>query len=251
MIDPQVMKLIGFYQMLSPHGPKVFGVDIFKYITKTLLLIQIILLFVYVLNIYHSIEEVNELAKYIFLIASSMVSVFKLFSVIQHSDTLWNCIQLTSIDNLSYKYHNRHILKSGRTRTKLLTSHYTFWWFVSVITFVISPLFIKNYYIRIKIDNDIEYYRYNVLNFIFPVTGEFYNKHFINYYILESIITIILGHCILMYDILIISICITLRYQFKTIVNSYSTFHISDNKSMSKLEMSFIYCNIIYIRIKN
>lgn len=226
MIDPQVMKSIGLYQILNPHTQKLFGFSIFKYLIITYLIIYIILLVVYVLNMYYFLDDINELQKYILLISSGTASLFKLFSIIRNSNTLWKCIQLTSVDYLSYKYHNRQILEYSRTLTKCLTSHFAFWWFISVIVWNTAPLFIKDYYIRVKVDNEIHLYRYNVLNLVFPVPSDFYNGHFIKYYIIESTITMILGHSILIYDVLTISICITLKYQLKTIAHSYHTFGI-------------------------
>lgn len=233
MIDPQVMKSIGFYQMLSPHTIKLFGFNIFKYLTITYLILHIILLIVYVLNMYHFLDDINELAKYILLISSGTATLFKLFSIIRNSNALWKCIQLTSVDNLSYKYHNKQILESGRKLTKFLTSHFAFWWFMSVVVWNTAPLFIKNYYIRVKVDNEIHLYRYNVLNLVFPVSSEFYNRNFLVYYIIESTITMILGHSILIYDVLTISMCITLKYQLKTIANSYQTFDIGETQFTS------------------
>lgn len=250
MIDPCVMKSIGFYQMLSPHTPKLFGFNKFKYLTMAYLILHIVLLVIYILNVYLFLDDINELAKYILLISSGTASLFKLFSVIRHSDTLWKCIQFTSTDKLLYKYHDRKILESGRTKIKFLTSHFAFWWFVSVVVWNTAPLFINNYYIRVKVDDEISLYRYNVLNLVFPVSSEFYNGNFIKYYIIESSITMMLGHSILIYDVLTISMCITLRHQLKTIANSYHAFGITEKESVGKIYIEvnlYKYCTFVHI----
>lgn len=222
MIDAKLMKNTGLYQLLNPHSLKVF-----KYLAITQILVLVMLFFMLVLNIYYLLDNLNDVVNYLLQVVACANSIYKLYSIIRYSNTFWNGIQSTSIQYLSYKYHRRQISEIGRIKLKSLTTFFAIWWAVSCSIWIISPLF--NYY---RLNNEIKNenignYQYNVLNLVFPVSVKFYNKHFISYYVLESILMVIWSHSMLIFDIITISMCVTLSYQLKTIVNSYHTFGIA------------------------
>lgn len=243
MIDTKLMKITGVYQILNPHSPKAL-----KYLIMTQEAVIVILFFVLILNIYYSLDDLNDVVNYFTQVVAAANSIYKLYSIIRYSDTYWSCMQSTSIEYLSYEYHRRQILEVGRMNLKSLATFFAIWWVVSCSVWILSPLF---NYVRVinEIGNEnISNYQYNVLSLVFPVTVEFYNKHFLSYYVLESILTVIWSHGMLIFDIITISMCITFSYQLKTIVNSYHTFDIvaaTYNQFIGKMRCMYVLYIII------
>lgn len=237
-ISVSLLKITGLYQILSPHGLKVYGINIFK----CLLAIQITFLGLanvwFGLNMYHNMDGIHTVTYYLILIMSCLSSFFKQAYLIHHSETIWNrCIRLTAIDRLSYYgYHRKHILEIGRTKSISYASLFVFLWIAVVMAWLLSPFLINSSSrMEIRAEHGIYHYRYNVLNLIFPVNDTFYNDNYPTYYIIESIIVVMWGHGTLIFDVLLISLCITLSYQLKTIVDSYNTIHMPhDYCSMSE-----------------
>lgn len=227
MINTKLMKMTGLYQLLNPQGFKVFGFNIFKGAAIVYMIGLIITTIVLILNTYYFSNDVNEVIKYLMYLASAVMAFIKLYYLMKHSDTIWRCMRLTSMDSLSYEYHQKQILEVGRSRSKLLTSVFTSLWLFVTACCVYSPFVSKNYYVYLKVGNEIKNYRYNVLNLVYPVTDKFYNDNFMYYYYTEMIPTMFWGHSTLLFNLLMISMCFTFSYQLKTINNSFSKLDIA------------------------
>jgi len=168
------------------------------------------------------------------LTTCSILSILKFYYILQNSNTIWNCIQMTSIDDLFYKYYDRRILEEGRSNSKSYSILIMFMWMSLMLLWALAPLFVTNYFLTIENNNKIYRYRLNILNFAFPATDQFYNDNFMIYYWIEFTIVVLWCYGSMHFDVLLLSMNITFKYQLKTIANSFSTFNFtrySDHKS--------------------
>jgi len=101
-----------------------------------------------------------------------------------------------------------------------------FMWMNLIISWALAPLFVTNYFLELEVENEIYRYRFNIMNFVFPVTDQFYNDNFMIYYYIEFACLILWCHCTMNFDILLLSMNVTFKYQLKTLANSFSTFNI-------------------------
>jgi len=227
MINTGLMKITGLYHLLDSRSPKIFGHNVFKYMSLVQLSTMLIVMVMFLANLYYFSDDINAVMQYSILFTSDVLSSFKLYVTIVNSDTIWNCIQMTSIDKLSYKYHNRHILKNGQLKSKSYSILIMFMWMNLIISWSLAPLFVTNYFLEAQVENKIYRYRFNILGFVFPVTDQFYNDNFMIYYYIEFTCLIIWCHCTMNFDVIFLSMNITFKYQLKTIANSFSTFNIT------------------------
>jgi len=188
-----------------------------------------------VINIYYCLENFPQVIQYFSIFIADINSIIKFYCFIQNSEQIWNCIQLTSIHSLYYEYHNRHILESGRIKSKSLSLIFIILWLVIITLWMISPFIFSNYYIEVNVENTIYYYHNNIMNLYFPANDKFYNENFLTYFCIESIMTICWAYSLLIFDIILMSMCVAFSYQLRTIGNSYSSFGIVHNQSKSKL----------------
>jgi len=235
MVNTRLMKITGLYQLFDSRSYKVFGYNIYKCLSTvqmTLLILAIILFFI---NIYYFSGDLNIVMGHIIFLICTLFSFFPLFNMTKNSNTIWNSIHQTSIDDLSYKYHDTRILEDGRSKSKSYVTFLIIMWVNIIIFWISSPLFVTTFFLIVEIEDKIYAYRYNTLNFVYPFTDKFYNDHFMVFCGLECIPPIIWAHSIMNYDILLISMNITIEYQLKTIANSFSTFNETSNDITSKL----------------
>jgi len=235
MANTQLMKISGLYQLLSPHSSKIYGLNIFRCIAVVQIIIHIVVEVWVAIHICYYDCDFHQLIQYLMLFIAGFASTSKIYYTFRYSSIIWDCIQMTSVHVLSYKHPNRQILEIGRAKSKSFSTIFTFLWLGVVTSYLLSPIVINNYYNKINIGNSIYDYRLNVLNLIFPVSDKFYNEHFVSYYFFESLLTIIWGHCALVFDSILISMCVTFSYQLRTVAYSYSTFGIVQNQSTGKL----------------
>ncbi|XP_026817969.1 uncharacterized protein LOC113556906 [Rhopalosiphum maidis] len=256
MINTRLMKLTGLYHLLDSRSPKIFGHNMFKCLSVVQMSILVSAMIAFLLNIFYFLNDINTIILYSMLFTSDLLSISKLCFTIVNSDTIWNCIQMTSIDDLSYKYHDRRILKDGQMKSKLYSILIMFMWMNLIISWAFAPLFVTSYFFKAEVENKIYNYRFNIMNFVFPVTDQFYNDNFMIYYCIEFIVLILWGHCTMNFDVLLMSTSITFKYQLKTIANSFSTFRITRNdvknngtkivKHHKESELMFDFKSIIY-----
>jgi len=235
MANTQLMKISGLYQLLSPHSSKIYGLNIFWCIAVVQIIILITVEVWLVIHICYYDCDFHQLIQYLMMFIAGVASTSKMYYTVQYSSNIWDCIQLTSVHVLSYNHSNRQILEIGRAKSKSFSTIFTFLWLGVVTSYLLSPIVIDNYYNKINIGNSIYNYRLNVLNLIFPVSDKFYNEQFLFYYFFESFISIIWGHCALIFDTIFISMCVTFSYQLRTVADSYSTFGFVHNQSTGKL----------------
>jgi len=227
MINMRLIKKTGLYQILDSRSPKVFGHNVFKCMSLVQMSILLSTAVIFILNMYYFLDEINTVMMYLMLLTSDVLSILKLYYILQNSDKIWNCIQLTSIDNLSYKYHDKRILEEGRLKSKSYSILIMFMWLNLVLSWALAPLCVTNYFLNAKTKNEIYRYRFNIMNLAFPATDQFYNDNFMIYYCIEFIILTLWGHCTMNFDVLLLSMNITFKDQLKTIANSFSTFNFT------------------------
>lgn len=223
IIHIRLMKIIGLYKLLDPKTSKLLGVNVFKLYSILPILYLLLINIMYCMSIYYSRNDFTEVIKYTSVLVATFYSMVKLCYFIKNSDALFELISFASIHFLSYCSHKKSTLIKGRKISKIVSNTFTFSWIAITIVWMLSPIMMKNNYLIVKKHNSTyEQYHYNMLNIIFPVTTKFYNDNFFIFYAIESILIIIYGYVMVIYDFLVVSTCITIIYQLKLILSSYS-----------------------------
>ncbi|XP_025205094.1 uncharacterized protein LOC112601604 [Melanaphis sacchari] len=230
IINLQFMKITGFYQLLiSSDASKLFNINIYKIAFIVQILLVTFAAIMGIFSIYSCRNNVNQIIHYIIVIFAIYFAVFKYKFIIQNSKTIWDCMHMMSTNCLSYNDHTKEIFKIARTRSSSLILISFSLWSSIVLYWSLSAILIDNSYLKIKYENIVYKYRSNAIGLVFPVTDTFYNKYFLVFYTIESVLLICWGQMMWVFDILMISICISIEYQLKTIADSYSLLGLKDN----------------------
>lgn len=236
--------MIGLYQILNPDTPKkLFGYNTFKFFgALPLIYITFVNVMCYV-SIYYTFSDFTEVVKYTMLIVATLFAMIKLYFIIGKSSRLWKLLRFTNIDFLSYHGHQRDILIDARHGSIMISKIFTLGWSAIIIVWILSPLMIQGYFVNVKSKDGTSYsrYRYNMMNIIFPaVTTAFYNDNFSIFYSIETIMLLAYGYVMIVFDCLLISMCITMIYQLKMIALSYTTLGHNDIRMNSKSELNIV-----------
>lgn len=235
----QFMKITGSYQLLMPsHGLKFFNTNIYKIAFIVQILFLTIAAIMGVFSIYSCRNNVNQIIHYIIVIFAIYFAIYKYYFIIKNSKIIWDCMHMMSTNFLSYNDHTKEIFKIARTRSSTLILISLSLWSSIVLYWSLSAILIHSSYLKIKHEHGIYKYRSNALGLVFPVTDTFYNKYFIVFYTTESIFLLFWGQMMWVFDILMISICISIEYQLKTIADSYSLLGLKDKHLTRELSNS-------------
>jgi len=168
-------------------------------------------------------------------------AMYKYYFIIKNAKTIWNFAHMMSTNFLCYKDHTKEIYKVARTRCSTITLISLALWSSIVLYWSLSPILSNNSYLKVKFEDGVHNYRLNVLGLIYPVTDTFYNKYFHVFFIIETVLTILWGKMMWVFDILMITVCISIEYQLKTISESYSGLGLNHNELTSELNISKYY----------
>nr|UMT69223.1 odorant receptor 24 [Myzus persicae] len=232
IINLQYMKITGFYQLLIPSdGVKLFNINIYK----TAFIVQILILSVTTImgfySIYAFINDVNQIFNYTIIIFAANFAIFKYYFIIKNAKTIWNFMHnMMSTNFLCYKGHTKEIYKIGRNRSSTLILISFGLWSNIVLYWSLSAILSKNSYFKLKFKDGVYNYRSNAIDLVYPVTDTFYNKYFLVFYLLETILLIFWSQMMWVFDILMISVCISIEHQLKTIAASYSLIGLNHNE---------------------
>lgn len=244
IINLHLMKITGLYQLLNPNTSKLFGVNFYKLSGSISVLYLSLVMVMCNISVYYSLSDFAEVVKYLMLIIATLFALIKMYFIIRNSDALWEFVGFTSIDLLPYGGHQRAILVDARSISIRVSKIITSVWVAVITIWILSPIIINGNYINVKSNNGTyNRYRYNMLNLLFPVSDEFYNENFKLFYLLETVALLFYGYSMMSFDYLVISMCITITYQLKTIAMSYSTLGY-DSCFKSKLTYSNNISNI-------
>lgn len=222
IIHIRLMKITGLYKLLDSKTPKLYGYNIFKLGSILTILYLMLINIMYCMSIYYSRYDFTEVVKYISIFVATFYSMIKLCYLIKNSDAFFELLSFASIHFFSYCAYTESALIKVRKTSKIVSNTFTFIWIAIIMVWMLSPIMMKNNYMNVKTHNGTyEQYRYNMLNIIFPVTTKFYNDNFFVFYAIESILLIIYGYVMVIYDFLVVSACITIIYQLKLIRSSY------------------------------
>lgn len=229
MISIRLLKIIGLYQTSKSHDFKVFkSISVFQFVWLCICEFEI------VINMCYSFYDVNNMTHYLILFFGNLLVILKMYCIINNAEKIWNCIKSTSINYLFYNYHDRQILYEGRKRAESFGIVIMIIWLTVLLSWLMSPFIAQGAYVDIVIKNETKHYRYNVQNLPLPATEQFYNDKFLYFYIVEMIFAIVWSYCTWLFDFFILSMCITITYQLKTIADSYGNFSVVHNSLISK-----------------
>lgn len=219
------IKLVGLYQLLNPNSPKIFGFNIFKIIGTFQLMYNLIFSCLFFICMYYCSNDINEVTRYVMLFTGTFFSVSKYYYIIKNSDIIWKCLHLTFLNFLSSKNHKKRTFQDARANTISLTRFFIFLYTISLLAWVLVPLLNQNNFLILKIGNETHRYRFNTVNLILPVffNDKFYNDNFMAFYIFESFGFLFYVHSSFGFDMLVISMCMAIKYQLQTIADSYTT----------------------------
>jgi len=228
IINMKLMKLTGLYQLLDPNTVKLFGYNIFK-LGGILVIVYLAFVLLASSMSIHYLYDFTAIVKYILTIVAMLFAMIKMYFIIRNSDLLWEFIGFTSIHFLSFDDHRKNILINARTISLTATNTFTIHWIFISAVYIFPSIIVEDNYIKIKSENETyNEFRYNVINLKYPVTAEFYNNNFLMFNLIEILTILFYFHSMIIYDYLIISMCIAITYQLKTISLSYSELGYND-----------------------
>lgn len=233
IVETLLLEYIGVFKILNPHVLKFYKISCFEVATKFQMSIGYVTLIMLVISVYYAINDVNMAASYVMLVVIFFSFNFSYHYLLNNSNEVWNLLRVMNINFLYFKTPSTEMFKAERFKHKMATTVSLILMINICISWLIMPLSQRDSYISIIFKNESYHYDCTPLNLILPISDTFYNKHSFLFYIFDAISVICGCHISLFLDFIVITICISIECQLKSIANSYSTLFM-ENSTMSK-----------------
>lgn len=230
----QLFKLFGVYQLVDPSSPKIFRYKVYNLINIFLVVCSTTLVMIGLSGIFFKVEKPtikmdNAFKDFqmLFVIACAMVGNIKIMTIVLNANEIFNLLNIAHESFLSIKLSkmNQDCVKFGKHFNKVFP-WYFFLLFISLILWITTPIFLN-------ITNSVSpenIHKPNFFNLKYPINVETYNTFFMEFYIVETIITIYFIYCIIIFDLFLFSILQLLSNYYEIISSTFEYFDIRSGK---------------------
>lgn len=218
-------KLLGIYQILdSSKSAKIFGRNVYHIGIVIVGLYMFPLSMWNMIGVYRLTNDVVAMTFYIGCMGNFIFSCFKIANILYYSSDIWKCIDITSFHFTSYPHYDNNVFKNWRKWSIQVSYVYTVVATICVTLWIVSPFLLRNTVVKIRrLDGSYSINRMNVYNMFLMVSEDTYNNHFDKFLFLEIIISLCFLYFTMIFDNIIIIMCIALSSQLDTINDGIRT----------------------------
>lgn len=221
-------KQLGFYQLLDPQGPRIYGYHVFSTIMKMFLLIVQIIVIFGVIGFFVDVDDNktknSNSFELIVILTNCTLSSLKMYTLVTNADVIWKLFDITCMDYLRCSQHNKRIIgdlvknwKWSTTVTNLIARSFL----SGLFLWILGPFIAQENYSTESTGS----HRYqNIINVKFPVTTEFYNNYYFAFYSMEVAIGFCIVYGSVLVDAFLMSFCWIISAQYKSVTTAYEMF---------------------------
>lgn len=228
-VNFMLFKLIGFYQMIDPNSPKLFGYNIYNRIHIGLLTFTSIMTVVGLSGVFYTTSSSADNGfkdlQMLFYVGCITVGNWKLIVIIRNADKFWNLIGITHESYLSNKHcegYSFKVINRGKRFTKMFP-WYFFLFFMTSFSWITLPRII-DYHGESNETNTDEIKRRNVVNLKYPISDKTYNTHYNIIYVMESVMCSYCAYGLVTFDLFIILLLQIISTQYEIVSSAYENF---------------------------
>jgi len=201
---------------------ELYGHNVYRTLNYVLLAFNVMAILVCGWSVYCCLDDYYDAIMYLLMFIVLVYNTLRTYYLIRNSDAIWNCMDFASVEFLTYGRHGQEgVLRAGRARCANLTNFFATLWAVACVYWMIPPL------LNMDFDRDPRVtaakYRLNVFNFLYPVSQQFYNDNFTLFYVAECIVMAYNTYVLILYDVVIVSFCITTSVQLETVSGAFKS----------------------------
>lgn len=246
VLNLSMYKQLGFYQLLDPKGPHIFGYHIYRTVIKIFLLIVQFITIFGAIGLF--IDEEDSGATFgksysfeiIIILTNCILSSLKMYMLVSNSNIIWNLFELTCVDFLKCSQHSKSITANFVKRCKKSTT-ITKWiarsFLIGLILWMMGPFITDK-----KYEEPNASHRYlNIINLKFPVTVNIYNDYYFVFYLMEVAVGFCIVYGSVLVDAFLMSFCWVISAQYQSVTKAYETLGYNELGSEKSEDISIVF----------
>lgn len=218
----RLAKIVGLYQILDPGTSKYRGRNVYHiFIAFNMMYTSVISIILNAIGVYYWMDDMPKSIDCFWKGESTLYIVYRVWTVIRHSDDIWDCLSITRYDFTSNSSRYRHILDRWRERSVWLTTTIiSLYLFGGAIYMVIALVFNEDSSLVRNQNVPLENYWQNVVNFIITVSYKTYNARYNKFRFVEALHIISNKILFVVFDVLLITLYCAISCQMQMICSA-------------------------------
>lgn len=225
----QPYKNLGFYQLLDPDGPRLYGYHVFSTALKLFLLVVQCFTIFGVLGFavktededggHHAVK--SNTFEVIVILTNCTLSSLKMYTFLSNANSIWTFFDMACTDFLKSSRRDDRIeakfakrCESSSTVTKLIAHS-----FLGCMILWFAGPFVAEDETQLRGGR-----RQNIINVKFPVTKNVYNEYFYAFYFIELSIGFCIVYGSVLVDAFLMSFCWIISARYQSVAALYETF---------------------------
>lgn len=213
-----LLKRLGVYQILNPETRNIFGYNVYHVVSVFIALPMLVVSILCPFGLYHLLNDITAFILYFGSVNNYLFSCYKMYIIVIHSKDIWDCVDVTRRDFMSYQKYDATVFNNWQNR--IVRVMYTYLCVVSlpILIWFMSPCILQNTTVSYRnLDGTYSTYRMNIINLYLIVSSETYNSYFYVFYLVELTIYVGFYFFSILFDILLGVLCFALSCQLETI----------------------------------
>lgn len=220
--DFKVTERVGLRRILDPKTTcKLYGYNVYHAVIMSFVLYLFVVSTLGSIGFYYTTNNMIMFTLCMGCVTNFLFSCYKMMHVVVHSKYIWECMDVTRFDFMSYRHYDKNIFEHWRHRTVRTLSLYIVIIFFTLLIWTSIPLVFSSTLMEIKnTEGSHSFYRMNIFNIYLTVSDETYNNHFNAFYFIEIIVILCFLYFSMIYDSIMVTMCFALSGQLETITNA-------------------------------
>lgn len=228
-LDLSAYRQLGFYQLLNPNGPRVYGHHVYGSALKLfLLVVQLVVIFAaigFFAGAGDDGDGTTSPFEIIIILTNCTLSSLKMYMLVRNADVVWELCEMACADFLRCSRRDaaieRDLAKRWR-RATAVTNAIARSFLVGMLLWFYGPFIDRG-------GDDAggtcaARRRKNIINARYPVTAEFYNEYYFAFYSAEAAVGFCIVYGSVLVDAYLMSFCWIISAQYQSVVTAYEKF---------------------------
>lgn len=224
----RLLKIIGMYQITNPNSSKTNGINIYKLININLIVLTTTITLIGIFGICYEMEDTGSIdTQQLFYFVCNSVGNLKVTMIIYNSDRIRKLFDIKRDLLLSSKHSVENFYENHKRVVRFVRISYLYiLLFITVaLSWALIPILLNN-----DSQNNDLIRKTNILNLIYPITTETYNKLYWYFYTMELITLLYTTYGLLLYDIFIILILPIIFSHYDIILSAFQNLKSRDDE---------------------
>lgn len=228
IMDVNLFKIIGLYRLFHKSSVKIGWCgtsDWYRTLLMEIVWLSCGLQTLQFTRLYLTVNDLHQFLSVSMAITIGLICAFKGYVLVKHADRLLVLMDVTQYSFTLCSRRDPSHLRQYRDILYPCLRFFVMYWFIGLVLWIITPLFLHDYVTFVNLDGTVGHYRSTILNLWLPLSETVHNwlPVWFLIYMIEIIICVSVALYSGMFACYLVTMCVALDGHLRTMTVAYAT----------------------------